>query len=107
MMRSMLRGANLSNPFWSSALLHAVYVKNRIPYRALDKTPYEKLYQRKPNLAHLQVFGSCVVVKKQGKRPGKLNHHISTGFFLRFGSNPRNIVYFDEKTQTRETGTTY
>ena len=62
-------------------------------------TPFEQRMQRKPNLSHPRVFGSRVIVKRQGKRPGKLNKHLNTGFFLCFGSNPCNIVYFDEKTQ--------
>ena len=65
-------------------------------------TPFEKRLQRKPNLSHLRVFGSRVIVQKQGKRPSKLNKHNNNGFFLRFRSNPRNIVYFDEKTQNEQ-----
>lgn len=31
----MLVGASLDEKFWSNALLHAVYVKNRLPYMSL------------------------------------------------------------------------
>ena len=33
MMRMMLTGANLSSDYWSHAIRHAVYVKNRLPRR--------------------------------------------------------------------------
>ena len=48
------------------------------------------------------MFGSNVIVKSPGRRPGKLNKHITTGTFLRFGGHDRNIIFYDNKTrQTR------
>ena len=32
MMRSMLKGSNLDKSYWADALLHAVYLKNRLPH---------------------------------------------------------------------------
>ena len=66
MMRTMLSGGNLSSEYWSHALLHAVYVKNRLPHSSLlgRITPFERLTRRKPDLTHLQVFGSHVTVKQ-------------------------------------------
>jgi hypothetical protein len=39
MMRSMLHGANLGPEYWSWALLHAMYLKNRLPHRAMVSLP--------------------------------------------------------------------
>ena len=82
MMHSMLTGANLSNTFWIDALLHAVYVKNCLPHRAITVTPFQRFKGFKPNLSHFCVFGSKVNVKSQGLRSGKLNKHISTSIFF-------------------------
>jgi len=38
MMRCLLLGANLGPKYWSWALIHAVYLKNRIPHRAIGTT---------------------------------------------------------------------
>jgi hypothetical protein len=52
MMRTMLHGAGLGSEYWSYALWHAVYLKNRLPHTALKwVTPYEKLNKVKPDLS--------------------------------------------------------
>nr|GEV48098.1 zinc finger, CCHC-type [Tanacetum cinerariifolium] len=46
------------------AVRHAIYILNRVPTRALvDKTPYEALYNRKPNLENLRIFGCTAYAK--------------------------------------------
>nr|GEW70297.1 zinc finger, CCHC-type [Tanacetum cinerariifolium] len=43
---------------------HAIYILKRVPTRALvDKTPYEALYNRKPNLENLKIFGCTAYAK--------------------------------------------
>ena len=98
MMRSMLKVANMSNIFWANALLHAVYIKNCLLHTTISVSPYEKYTGTKPDISHLRVFGSCVIVKNQGDCPGKLNQHITIGTFLRFVGNKSNIIFYDNKT---------
>ena len=82
MMRSMLHGANLGPEYWSWALLHAVYVKNRLPHRAMGITPYQAYTGRKPDIRHLRIFGSPVVSRLPGRLPAKLDSHTSGGDIL-------------------------
>ncbi|GKC20099.1 zinc finger, CCHC-type containing protein [Tanacetum coccineum] len=50
--------------FWAKAVRHAIYILNRVPTRALvDETPYEALYNRKPNLENLRIF-ECTAYAK-------------------------------------------
>ena len=59
--RSMLKGKNISNGFWTKAINTTVYLKNRSPTKILDlRTPFEFLYGYKPEVGHLRVFGSKV-----------------------------------------------
>jgi hypothetical protein len=61
MMRAMLYGAGLGSEFWTYAIRHAVYLKNRLPHVSLNMTtPYEALNKTKPDLSRLRVFGSRV-----------------------------------------------
>ena len=64
--RTLLYGSSLSAKFWSAALLHAVYLHNRLVHSATNKTPYEGWYGRKPDVTHLKTFGSRVCVKRTG-----------------------------------------
>jgi hypothetical protein len=56
--RSLMKSKNLSNAFWVEAISSIVYLKNRIPTRCLDhKTPFEALYDSKPAVNNLRIFG--------------------------------------------------
>ncbi len=99
MMRSLLYGARLGPEYWSWALLHAVYLKNRLHHRATGTTPYQAYTGRKPNLQHLRIFGSPIVSRLPGRRPAKLDHHIAEGIFLGYTATSRNVYYRDNNTR--------
>ncbi|KAF0729523.1 hypothetical protein Ae201684_012791 [Aphanomyces euteiches] len=56
--RSMLHFSNAPLRFWSEAVLHAMYLRNR-SYSAStpNGTPYERLYKTRPDLSTLRIFG--------------------------------------------------
>ena len=41
MVRSMISNSSLPNSLWGEALKTAVYILNRFPSKAVNKTPYE------------------------------------------------------------------
>jgi hypothetical protein len=61
--RTLLYGAGLSACFWSAALLHAVYLHNRLVHSATGKTPFEGWYGQKSDITYLKTFGLRVCVK--------------------------------------------
>ena len=63
-MRNLLYSEGLGSQFWSYAMRHSVYLKNRWPHSSINyMTPYEALHGVKPNLSHLRIFGSIVHIK--------------------------------------------
>lgn len=79
-MRALLYSSNLGSQYWSYALHHAVYLKNRLPHSALVqwKTPKETLLCDKPDLSKLKSFEARVRVHS-GSRKAKLdNMHIGS-----------------------------
>ena len=58
MARSMLLNSKLPKKFWGEAISTAVYLKNRTPVEALNKTPFEVWHGKKPKVNHLRMFGS-------------------------------------------------
>ena len=101
MMRSMLYGAGLGSKYWSYALRHAVYLKNRLPHSSLAWcTPYEKFNGCKPDLSKLKTFGSRVLIHN-GKRKAKLDDISSVGTFLTYkGTN--KIMYVRDRHSNEE-----
>ena len=105
MMRCLLHSAELGPEYWSFALQHAVYIKNRLPHTAITMTPFEKFTGIKPDLHNFKIFGSKVYAKKPGKRPFKLDHHTASGYFLGYTATNKNVIYIDEKSGKVKTAT--
>ncbi|XP_022835185.1 uncharacterized protein LOC111362695 [Spodoptera litura] len=83
--RCLLFDAQLGKDFWTEATNTAVYLQNRIVASGLEgKTPYEIWTGSKPNLSHLRVFGSKVMVhiakEKRQKWDKKSEQHILVGY---------------------------
>ena len=59
----MLHASSLPKSLWGEAMMHATWLKNRSSTRRLgNKTPYEVLYNKKPDLQKLPVWGCQVKV---------------------------------------------
>ena len=65
MTRCLLLEAKLPNWYWPDAILHACYIKNRIPHSAHKKTPYELFYKKSPDLDIIPIFGEPIWVLNQ------------------------------------------
>uniref|UniRef100_A0A2N9IP74 Integrase catalytic domain-containing protein n=1 Tax=Fagus sylvatica TaxID=28930 RepID=A0A2N9IP74_FAGSY len=59
MVRSMMARANLPTSFWGEAILTAMHILNRIPTKALEKTPHELFVGKTASISHIRVWG-CV-----------------------------------------------
>ena len=69
--RALLYGAGLPAKYWSAALVHSVYLHNRLVHAATLSTPFESYYGVKLDLEFLKTFGSRVCVKCSGDRCAK------------------------------------
>ena len=71
---SMMKGKNLSNYFLAKAISTVVYLKNRIPTRCLvHKTHFEALYDSKPTINNLRIFGCKDFAHIQKEKRKKLD----------------------------------
>ncbi|GJX73662.1 retrovirus-related pol polyprotein from transposon TNT 1-94 [Tanacetum coccineum] len=58
---------------WAEVIATACYTQNRsIIHRRFDKTPYELINSRKPNISFLYVFGALCYTKNDREDLGKL-----------------------------------
>ena len=70
--RTMLLTAKLEVYMWGAAVLAANYLRNRSPCKTINfKTPYELMFDKKPSLSHLRIFGCkaypLILNKKRNK----------------------------------------
>ncbi|WVZ51610.1 hypothetical protein U9M48_002739 [Paspalum notatum var. saurae] len=97
--RSMLDEYGTSEKFWAEDINTACYASNRLyPHRLLDKTPYELLNGRKPNISYFRVFGCKCYIYKKRQHLGKFQRHCDIGFLLGYSSNSKAYCVFNEAT---------
>ncbi|GJT10742.1 retrovirus-related pol polyprotein from transposon TNT 1-94 [Tanacetum coccineum] len=86
--RTMLIFSRAPLFLWAEAIATACYTQNRsIIHRRFDKTPYELINSRKPDISFLQVFGDLCYPKNDHEDIGKLGAKVDIGFFIVYSAN--------------------
>ena len=106
MVRSMLSNSSLPKSLWMHALKTAVYLLNRVPSKAVPKTPFELWTGRKPSLRHLHVFGCPAEVRIYNPHERKLDSRTISGFFIGYPEKSKGYRFYCPNHSTRivETG---
>ena len=69
--------------FWAEACNTAVYVQNRCSHRVLGmSTPEEAFTGKKPDISHLNIFGSSIYIHVTNDARKKLEPTAKVGMFL-------------------------
>ena len=105
MVRCLLYSAELPPEYWSFALIHACYIKNRLPHYTIGSTTYQAFTGTVPNLSQLRIFGSLIYGRKPGHRPAKLDQHDVLGRFLGYTATEKNVRFQDLHSKTIKTAT--
>ncbi len=105
MVRSLLHGAGLGPEYWSFALLHAAFIKNRIRHSVTNQVPYTMYTGTRPSAKRLRVFGCPIIVRNMGPRPAKLDINTTVGTFLGYTATDKNVIYMDSVTKKIKTAT--
>jgi len=102
--RTMINEMKLPKYFWADGINTTCHVLNRVIIRpTLDKTPYELLKGRKPNLSHLRVFGcKCFVLNNGKDKLDKFDAKADDGIFLGYSSNSKAYRVLNKRTLTVE-----
>nr|GEZ07775.1 hypothetical protein [Tanacetum cinerariifolium] len=88
--RSMLADFKLPTMFWIESVSTACYVLNRVsiinPY---NKTPYELLSGKVPNIRHLKPFGCQVTILNTSDHLGKFKGKANDGFLVGYAAHSK------------------
>ncbi|GKA04379.1 retrovirus-related pol polyprotein from transposon TNT 1-94 [Tanacetum coccineum] len=86
--RTMLIFSHASLFLWAEAIATTCYTQNRsIIHRRFNKTPYELINGRKPDISFLLVFGALCYPKNDREDIGKLGAKGDIGFFIGYSAN--------------------
>jgi transposase InsO family protein len=90
MARSMLSEYNVSHSFWAEAINTACFYSNSLYcHQFLEKTPYEILNGRKPNIAYFLVFGCKCYILQKGTRLSKFEKKCDEGILLGYSTTSK------------------
>ena len=94
MVRSMMNNSSVPVSLWMYALRTAAYLLNRIPSKAVPKTPYELGTGRKPSLRHLHVWGCQAEVRIYNPHERKLDPRTISGFFIGYPEKSKGYRFY-------------
>ncbi|GJS94841.1 putative ribonuclease H-like domain-containing protein [Tanacetum coccineum] len=88
--RTMLADSKLPTMFWTEAVSTACYVLNRVLVtRPHNKTPYELLSGKVPNVSHLKPFGCHVTILNTSDHLGKFEGKADEDFLVEYSAHSK------------------
>nr|GFA38820.1 retrovirus-related Pol polyprotein from transposon TNT 1-94 [Tanacetum cinerariifolium] len=98
--RTMLADSLLPITFWVEAVNTACYVQNRVLVtKPHNKTPYELLLGRTPNIGFMRPFGCPVTILNTLNPLGKFDENADEGFLVGYSVNSKAFRVFNSRTR--------
>ena len=100
MARCLLIESRLPKKMWNYAIRTAAYIRNRSICSRTEKTPYETVYLKRPNVSNMNLFGSTCFAYIENKK--KLDSRSEEGVFVGYDHcSPAYLVYFPTNNQLK------
>ncbi|GJV49393.1 retrovirus-related pol polyprotein from transposon TNT 1-94 [Tanacetum coccineum] len=98
--RTMLIFSKAPLFLWAEAVATACYTQNRSLIHTLhDKTPYELVHDKKPDLSFLHIFWALCYPTNDSKDLGKLKAKADIGFFVGYAPNRKGYRIYNKQTR--------
>nr|GEZ75924.1 hypothetical protein [Tanacetum cinerariifolium] len=98
--RTMLIFSRAPLFLWAEAIATACFTQNRsIIHRRFNKTPYELINGRKPDISFLHVFGALCYPKNDREDIGKLGDKGDIGFFIGYSADSCAYRIYNRRTK--------
>ncbi|GKA01284.1 retrovirus-related pol polyprotein from transposon TNT 1-94 [Tanacetum coccineum] len=98
--RTMLIFSKSSRFLWAEAVATACYTQNcSLIHTHYNKTPYELLIDRKPELKNLYVFGAICYPTNDFEDLGKLRPKVDIGIFIGYSPSKKAYQIYNKRTK--------
>nr|GEZ27542.1 retrovirus-related Pol polyprotein from transposon TNT 1-94 [Tanacetum cinerariifolium] len=98
--RTMLIFSRAPLFLWAEAIATACFTQNRsIIHRRFNKTPYELINGKKPDISFLHVFGALCYPKNDREDIGKLGAKSDIGFFIGYSTDSCAYRIYNRRTK--------
>src|SRR4051812_49155194 len=99
MVRTMINETNMAKHFWAEAINIACYIQNRISIRPiLNKTPYELLKNRRPNISYFHPFGCICYILNTKDHLDKFDSKAQKCFLLGYSERSKGYRVYNTET---------
>nr|CAN67457.1 hypothetical protein VITISV_039473 [Vitis vinifera] len=100
MVRSMINHSTLLESLWGKAVKIIVYILNRVPSKAVAKSPYELWTSKKPSIRHLHVWGCPIEARPYKPNEKKLDSRTVSCYFVGYFERSRGFKFYDPSTRS-------
>nr|GEU82485.1 hypothetical protein [Tanacetum cinerariifolium] len=98
--KTMLQNSLLPIPFWAEVVNTTCYVLNRVLVtKPHNKTPYELLHGRTPNIGFMRPFGYLVTILNTLDSLGKFDRKVDEGFLNGYSISSKAFSVFNSRTR--------
>ncbi|GJQ93360.1 retrovirus-related pol polyprotein from transposon TNT 1-94 [Tanacetum coccineum] len=98
--RTMLIFSKAPLFLWAEAMATACYTQTRSLIHTLhDKTPYELVHDKKPDLSFLRIFWALCYPTIDNEDLGKLKAKADIGFFVGYAPNRNGYRIYNKRTR--------
>ncbi|GJY91721.1 putative ribonuclease H-like domain-containing protein [Tanacetum coccineum] len=98
--RTMLIFSKAPMFLWAEAVATACYTQNRsLIHTRHDKTPYELVHNKKPDLTFFRVFGALCYPTNDSQDLGKLQPTADIGIFVGYAPNRKGYRIYNKRTR--------
>ncbi|GKA70562.1 putative ribonuclease H-like domain-containing protein [Tanacetum coccineum] len=98
--RTMLIFSKALEFLWAEAIATACFTQNRsIVHTRYNKTPYELIRGRKPNIQYFHVFGSLCYPTNDRDDLGKMKPKADIGIFIGYSESSRGFCIYNRQTK--------
>ncbi|GKB23184.1 retrovirus-related pol polyprotein from transposon TNT 1-94 [Tanacetum coccineum] len=85
---------------WAEVVATACYTQNRSLIHTLhNKTPYELVHDKKPDLSFLRIFGALCYPTNDSEDLGKLKAKADIGFVVGYAPNRKGYKIYNKRTR--------
>lgn len=108
MARTILLSSKLPQKLWDEAVNTACYIRNRLPTKTSDLTPYERFIGRKPIIDNIVEFGTQVHILRNWAHQAKFDPRTEPGFVVGYTSRRNTYrVYIPNQERITESSDLY
>ena len=90
--RATMADSNMCTNLWNYSVGHVVHALNRVPAAGKDKCPYELMFNKVPDIAHLRAFGTkCVSWNPKSHQLSKLHPRGEAGYMVGYHNDSTSM----------------